>query len=122
IPEGGNYKYGTIPEEAESITAKTKGRALLLTRQMIVNDDLGGFNRRAFLMGRAAARTVNADVYALLTSGTSNNGPTMSDGVQLFHADHRNLASSGTAVTIAAIAAGRAAMRKQVAPGTNATE
>lgn len=120
IPEGSEYTYGSLGEESESITAVTKGKALMLTRQMIVNDDLGGFNRRAQMMGRAAARTVNTDVYALLTSGAGNNGPTMSDTGQLFNSTaittvggHANLAGTGTVPSITSIAAGRAAMRKQ---------
>lgn len=120
IPEGGEYTYGTIGEESESITAVTKGKAIKLTRQMLVNDDLGGFLRRAQMLGRAAARTVNNDVLALLTSGSSNNGPTMSDGGQLFNATavtsaggHANYLAAGYAPTVTSIAAGRAAMRKQ---------
>jgi ATP-dependent protease ClpP protease subunit/phage major head subunit gpT-like protein len=120
IPEGGEYTYGTMSEEAESITAATKGKGLKLTRQMLVNDDLGGFLRRGQMLGRAAARTVNNDVYAYLTSGASNNGPTMSDTGQLFNATaittaggHANYLASGYAPTTASIAAGRAAMRKQ---------
>jgi ATP-dependent protease ClpP protease subunit/phage major head subunit gpT-like protein len=120
IAEGGEYTYGSLGEESESITATTKGKALKFTRQMVVNDDLGGFLRRAMLMGRAAARTVNNDVYALLTSGASNNGPTMSDAGQLFNATaqttaggHGNYLSAGYAPTVASVSAGRAVMRKQ---------
>jgi ATP-dependent protease ClpP protease subunit len=120
IPEGGEYTYGNLAEDSETITAATKGKALKLTRQMIVNDDLGGFLRRAMLMGRAAARTVNADAYALLTSGSSNNGPTMSDTGQLFNATavttaggHANYLAAGQAPTVASVSVGRAAMRKQ---------
>lgn len=108
IPEGAEYKYGTIGEESETMTAATKGKALKLTRQMVVNDDLGVFARQAQMLGRAAARTVNADAYGVLTSN-----PTMSDGTVLFHSDHNNVSASGAAPSVATIAAGRAAMRKQ---------
>ena len=37
----------------------------------------------------------------------------MGDGVALFHATHKNLASAGTALTTASIGDGRAAMAKQ---------
>lgn len=128
ILEGGEYTYGTVAEESESIQAVTKGRALLLTRQMIVNDDLGGFGRRAQMLGRAAARTVNTDAYTLLTSGSGNNGPTMSDTGQLFNATavttaggHANLAGTPSAITVASISEGRAAMRKQKDKGLNDT-
>jgi ATP-dependent protease ClpP protease subunit len=120
IPEGAPYKFGSLSEEAESITAKTKGKAIKLTRQLIVNDDLGAFVSRAQRLGRAAGRTVNVDAYALLTSGASNNGPTMSDGGQLFNSTaqttaggHKYLSGSGAAPSITTIAAGRKAMREQ---------
>lgn len=122
IPEGGEYTYGSQAEQYENAQAATKGKALLLTRQMIVNDDLGGFNRRAQIMGRAAARTVNTDLYAFMTSGSNNLGPTSTDGGQFFNATatttaggHANLlaSGSGTAISTASIGVGRAAMRKQ---------
>ena len=122
IPEGSEYTYGSLAEQYENAQAVTKGKAIALTRQMIVNDDLGGFTRRAQIMGRAAARTVNTDFYAYLTSGSSNLGPTSTDGGQFFNATatttaggHANLlaSGSGTAISTASIAVGRAAMRKQ---------
>lgn len=118
-PERGEYKQGTTGEERETITAGTKGRYISLSREMIVNDDLGGFADMSRKMGRAAARTVEKDVYALLTSA-AGAGPTMSDGGALFNATavttpggHANLTSSGTAISVASIAVGEAAMLAQ---------
>jgi hypothetical protein len=116
IPEGGEYTYGTIGEQYENAQAQTKGKAISFTRQMLVNDDLGGFNRRAMLMGDAAARTVNEDVYASLTSA-SGLGPTSSDGGTLINATavttaggHANYTSSGTALSVASLGVGRLSM------------
>lgn len=112
IPEGGEYKAGNISEEGESIQAQTKGRYLSLTRQMIINDDLGVFVDRASKLGFAAARTVNEDVYAKLAAN-----PTMSDTGTLFNATaettaggHANYTSSGTAISIASLAVGEGQM------------
>jgi len=120
ILEGGEYTYGSLTEQYENAQAGTKGKAIALTRQMIVNDDLGGFNRRASLMGRAAARSVNSDVYTLLTSGANNHGPTNVDTGQYFNATatttaggHANLTDTGTAISTASIALGRKTMRVQ---------
>lgn len=127
IPEGGEYTYGSLNETYENAQALTKGKAIKMTRQMLVNDDLGGFMRRAQIMGRAAARTVNVDAYAYLTSGASNHGPTTQDGGQYFNATaptfnattqlagtgHGNLTSSGTAISIASLGVGKATLRKQ---------
>jgi ATP-dependent Clp endopeptidase proteolytic subunit ClpP len=128
IAEGGEYTYGSLAESYENAQAVTKGKALQLTRQMIVNDDLGGFQRRAALMGRAAARTLNSDAYAYLTSGSSNLGPTSTDTGQYFNATavttaggHANYTSSGTAISIASLGVGRVAMRKQKDAGLKET-
>lgn len=117
IPEGEEYTQGTVSEEREQLTPVTKGKYIQLTRQMIINDDLQGFNRMAQLLGRAAGRTVNADAYGILNANAA-----MSDSVELFHADHANLAGTGGAISVATLGAARAAMRKQTPPGTNATE
>lgn len=115
IKPGGEYTYGSVGEEAETITAVTKGKGLALTRQLIINDDLGAFTSAARAMGFAAQRTVNEDVYTRLFASTA-----MSDGGALFNSTavttaggHANLAGSGGAVTAANLAAGRAAMALQ---------
>jgi ATP-dependent protease ClpP protease subunit len=124
IPEGGEYTYGTFGESAETNRALTKGKALMMTRQMVINDDLGGFNRRATMMGSAAARTVNRDFYALLVSGVGNNGPTLSDTIQFFNAAHNNLVAAG-AITVANLSLAKTQMRRQralLAPGQTTVE
>jgi ATP-dependent protease ClpP protease subunit len=120
IPEGGEYTFGTLAEQYENAQAATKGKAIALTRQMIVNDDLGAFNRRAQLMGRAAARTVNVDAYTYLSSGSSNLGPTSADTGQYFNATasttaagHANYTGTGTAISTTSIALARKTMRVQ---------
>lgn len=123
IPEGGEYKYGSFDEEAETIQAVTKGRALSLTRQMIINDDLGGFVRRASALGYAAARTVNEDAYAKLVAN-----PTMSDTGALFNATavttaggHANLAGTPAVISVASLAIGEKAMALQKDKGLKST-
>ena len=117
IPEGSEYTQGTIGEEREQLTPVTKGKFIQVTRQMLINDDLSGFTRLAQMLGAAAARTIDADVYGVL-----NTNGNMSDGVALFHATHGNLAGTNAAISVATLSAARAAMRKQTAPGSNATE
>lgn len=115
IPEGAEYKATAMSEEGETIQAQTKGRYISLTRQMVINDDLGAFLDRAARLGFAARRTVNEDVYAKLAAN-----PTMSDTGALFNSTavttaggHANLAGSGAVISVATIAAGEAAMAVQ---------
>ncbi len=91
INELGEFVNKAIPDgEASSITAATKGNIINLSRQAIINDDLSAFVGLSAMLGRAARRTIEADVYALLAAN-----PTMSDGVALFHASHNNLGTAG---------------------------
>lgn len=108
IAEGAEYKYGSFGEAAEKFSIKTFGRMLNITRQMLINDDLSAFTTMPAGFGSSARRTEADLIYAKLT-GT----PIMSDGKALFHADHGNLAASGTALSVNSLGAARAAMRRQ---------
>ncbi|WP_452654905.1 phage major capsid protein [Sphingomonas bisphenolicum] len=93
LTENGEFKNKAIPDGAkESISAGTKGNIVGLTRQAIVNDDLGAFNDITVELGRAAKLSVEKDVYILL-SLNGGLGPVMGDGKTLFHADHVNIAA-----------------------------
>jgi ATP-dependent protease ClpP protease subunit len=112
LNELGEYTNKSIPDgEKASITAATKGNIINLSRQAVVNDDLGAFVGLAAMLGRAAGRTVEADVYALLALN-AGLGPVMGDGKTLFHADHGNI-TSAAALAMAGIDADRVAMASQ---------
>lgn len=113
INELGEYQNKAIPDgEKASITATTKGNIINVSRQMIVNDDLGAFTNLAAMLGRAAKRTVEADVYAQLALN-SGMGPTMSDSKALFHADHGNVTADG-AMSVTIIDGARSLMASQM--------
>lgn len=112
VSELGEFRNKTIPDgEAAAVTIGTKGNIINLSRQAIINDDLGAFVGLAAMLGNAAARTVEADVYALLALN-AGLGPTMGDGKTLFHADHGNV-GTGAALSVEAIEADRVLMASQ---------
>lgn len=113
VTEAGEFKNKPITDaEKASITAGTKGNIINVSRQMIVNDDMGAFGRLLSMLGRAAALSVEADVYALLAQN-SGLGPSMPyDSTTLFHANHNNI-STGAALSADAIDADRVAMASQ---------
>lgn len=78
-----------------------------------MNDDLGAFTDLARRLGQAAAAT-EAQILVDLLVSSSGNGPTMSDGKPLFHADHGNKATSGSAISVGSLSIARSALRKQV--------
>lgn len=119
LNELGEFRNKTIPDgEKASITADTKGNIINISRQAIINDDLGAFIGLAVALGRAGRRTIESYVYALLAMN-SGLGPVMADGKTLFHADHGNLAGAGAAPTVDTIDAGRVAMASQKDVGGN---
>ena len=112
VNELGEFVNKSIPDgEKASITAGTKGNIINLSRTAIINDDLGAFVGLSNMLGRAAARTVEADVYALLALN-SGAGPTMGDSKALFHTDHGNI-TADAAITMAALDLDRVAMASQ---------
>lgn len=94
LNENGEFKTKAIPDgEKASVQADTVGNIINLTRKAIINDDLGAFIGLSQMLGRAAARTIEATVYALLAEN-SGLGPKMEDGKTLFHASHGNIANA----------------------------
>lgn len=118
LNELGEFRNKSIPDgERAKVRAGTKGNVINLSRQAIINDDLGAFIGLAAAAGRAAKRTVEADVYAMLALN-SGAGPTMEDGKALFHTDHGNL-TTAAALSMAALDLDRVAMASQTDVGGN---
>ena len=112
VNELGEYINKSIPDgEKASIQASTKGNIINISRQAIINDDLGAFVGLSAMLGRAAARTIESDVYALLALN-GGLGPTMADGYTLFSANHDNIGTAA-ALSMAAIDADRVTMAMQ---------
>jgi hypothetical protein len=113
VLENGELKNKKLEDAtSESITAQTFGNIINISRNTIINDDLGYFGRLTSDLGRAAARSIEIDVYALLAEN-SGDGPTMSDNNALFHTSHGNKLGTGTAPTVASFDLIKQAMRKQ---------
>ncbi len=116
VTESGEIKAMTTGEAKEGFALETAGGIFNLSRKALVNDDLNAFGRWNEMMGRSAAEYEAAQVIALLTAN-SGAGPTMTeDGKALFHADHGNLAGTGSDIIgasgeLAALSVARKALR-----------
>jgi hypothetical protein len=109
VNEKGEFTYGSIAESKETYKLATYGRVVGITRQVIINDDLGAFTRIPAGFGVAAATLESDTVWGIITSN-----PAMGDGVALFHANHANLnTGSGSALGLTGLGAGMVAMAKQ---------
>ena len=108
VPEGGQFKQDSFGEASARTKVATYGKLFSLTRQAIINDDLGLFSKIATKYGSAAKRLVNKMVYAQLTGNVK-----MQDNVALFDTKHGNVAGTGEALSVKAIAKAITAMRRQ---------
>jgi len=109
IVEGGEYKHGQMDEAREQYALGTYGALFAISRQAIINDDMGVFTDLPMDMGEASAALVGDVAYAVLTANAA-----MGDGTALFDTSvHKNLASSGGAISVSTVGAGEAAMLKQ---------
>lgn len=114
VPEYGEYEYGTFSDVKETIALRTYGKLFSITRQAIINDDLAVFTQIPRKMGRAAARMVGDEAYAVLSGNPTLN----QDSLAVFHATHGNYVSSGGAApSVTTLDAGFTAMATRTDPG-----
>ena len=105
---GGVGDFLLLPELLPQRKLDTYAKQFSMTRQAFINDDIGFLTRVPGLYAQAAKKTIDKQVYAILF-----NNSAIYDGKALFHADHHNLISTGTAPTQASIQAMILQMQKQ---------
>lgn len=117
--ELGEYKTLKINDgEKSAVSVETFGRVLNISREAIINDDIGAFTDLASRMGRVSRRLIENLVYEALADN-SGAGPTMADGKALFHVDHGNLIATGARPSTRAFADMRDLLRRQRDVGNN---
>lgn len=112
VKEHGEYKNLAIPDGAKNtISTETRGAIISLSRQAMINDDMGALSDVAVRFGTTAGRSIEVEAYALL-SQNSGLGPTMSDTNPFFHSSRGNV-GTGSTLAVAAISADKQKMREQ---------
>ena len=81
----GELKHGKVDEQTFGQKADTHGIMFALTRQMIIDDDLGALTDIPRQIGMGAAEAIADAAWTLLLSN-----PTQADSKAFFHADHKN--------------------------------
>lgn len=115
VNEAGEYKQKAIPDAAkEGIIATRRGNIISITPEVIINDDIGFIASLTTNFGRAAKRTIENKVFALIAAN-----PTMKDGFALFSTDHNNYQGTGAVPSVDSLDAARVAMGKQMDIGRN---
>lgn len=91
VAPNGELKHGTISETSYTNQAKTYGKMFAVTRQDIVNDDLGALSQLPFRIGRGAALKLNDVFWAAFldnsTFFTAGNGSQFSGATSALSVD-----------------------------------
>jgi len=88
VGPGGELKHTTLSEGTYTFSVDTYGRILTVSRQDIINDDLGLFADNSAAFGRSAARSVADLVYSTLLANAGS----------FFSSGHANLITGATSV------------------------
>lgn len=104
----GEFKHTNRAEAGETMSLKTFGRAINVSRKLLIDDDLGLLGDMTAAMGQAAAQTEAEELVKLLTGN-----PELSDGTPIFDASRGNSVSGGSsALSETSLSAARKAMRR----------
>ena len=68
LAKGGEIQHTTIADEARELSAATKAIMVGITREDIINDDLGILSTVPREIGQMAGRTINQDVFDVVNS------------------------------------------------------
>lgn len=107
VLETGEIKAGSFGEGKESVQAFSYARRIHISRQMLINDDLGAIADLLSSYGATVALFEEVTFYSLAFNGK------LADDKAVFHADHSNLAAAGTVIDVDNVGKGRATMGKQ---------
>ena len=104
VPEGAAYPVLPWDDLRELYSPAKRGNLVVVTREVIMNDDLQAVERIPFKLAVAAASTINEFVYGLFTSNPQMNDASkvFDDGVQTTH-NNRGTAPLSSASLRAAI-------------------
>lgn len=107
MTESGEFQHTTRAEAGETMSLKTFGRAINVSRKLLIDDDLGLLGDMTSAMGAAAAQTEAEELVALLTGN-----PNLSDGQSVFHTSRGNAATgAGSALSETSLSTARQHMR-----------
>lgn len=105
VPPGGEIHHGTLAEQSYPYRVDTYARMFGITRQDVINDDLGAFQTIPQIIGRGAAVALEELFWQLVLANTDS----------FFGADNDNyLSGADSALSITSLSSGVTKIRKQV--------
>lgn len=106
MTEHGEFKATSRAEAGEKMALKTFGRAINVSRKLLIDDDLNMLGDMTAAIGAAAAQTEADELVATFTGN-----PLLSDGTAVFATSRGNMAAAGADITETSLDAARLAMR-----------
>ena len=92
VGAGGELKHAALSDEHFTNQAKTYGKMLGLTRQNIINDDMGALNDVPFMFGRMCANSFNRIFWTAFL-----------DNATFFASGNKNIQTNATALSLAGL-------------------
>ena len=83
LAKGGELQHVDLSDDARTIQAATKGSIVGITREDLINDDLGVLSEIPERFGQMAGRTINKDVFGSLSTTGSDYGANTSGALNL---------------------------------------
>ena len=105
VSNGGELAHGNLSESTFNYEIDTYGKIFGITRQMIINDDLGAFLEIPAMIGRSAALAIEKLFWALVLKNTGT----------YFGTDNKNyISGADTALSVASLGTACQKFREQV--------
>jgi len=110
VNEAGEITFGSLEgKQLASYKLASYAKGFSISFQTLTNDDIGALSDLSAKITRGARAWFEG-----FLADTIISNPKLAENKSVFHADHNNLASTGTAPSDSAIAAGKLAIRRQV--------
>ncbi|MBT9386977.1 ATP-dependent Clp protease proteolytic subunit [Pseudooceanicola sp. CBS1P-1] len=106
VTEAGEIKFGAIGDSSEVVALGAYATGLAISRQALVNDDLGAIQSVIDSAAAIVPEFEEATFWAYFLSNAK-----LADGKAMFHADHKNLATTAAAISETSVGAGYKALR-----------
>lgn len=107
VNEKGEIKFGSFGESKEAAALIAYARGINISRQMLINDDLGAIDEVLSSYGEMIPAFEEATFWKFALSAK------LADNKAVFHVDHNNLAAAGGDINVDTVSEGRTAIRKQ---------
>jgi len=115
VTETGELMYGTSNDYGTNVTLVPYGVVFPISRQMLVNDELGAIDQILGSAGRIVSIFENQTFWSLVLS----NPVLTEDNTAVFATAHGNLAGAGASPSVTTYGSARAALRAMKTPDGN---